>query len=43
MGETITNKTDFGVRISAGELEDNVKIVGPRAGMVSGRLSSSIN
>ena len=37
------NKQDFGVRISAGELEDNVKIVGPRAGMVSGRVSGSIN
>ena len=33
------NKQDFGVRISAGELEDNVKMVGPRAGMVSGRVS----
>ena len=32
------NKQDFGVRISAGELEDNVKMVGPRAGMVSGRV-----
>ena len=37
------NKQDFGVRISAGELEDNVKMVGPRAGMVSGRVSGSIN
>ena len=32
------NKQDFGVRISAGELEDNVKMVGPRAGTVSGRV-----
>ena len=37
------NKQDFGVRISAGELEDNVKMVGPRAGTVSGRVSGSIN
>ena len=44
-----SNKQDFGVRItisqrvSAGELEANVKIIGPRVGMVSGRVSGSIN
>ena len=37
------NKQDFGVGISAGELEDHLKTVGPRAGMVSGRVSGSIN
>ena len=42
-----SNKQDFGVRISqrvsAGELEANVKIIGPRVDMVSGRVSGSIN